>query len=283
MEYVSRMRKNIKELVDFEKLKKSNDLCFKWSKRMKISRRDYMKFILSIYKNPESIIEKIKPRYLTEYKKDIQNMFYAQQIENLLAEQYHAMIFNIMHKMRIDFEKFDEFVTDGFLAIRSATWQYRTYKIKASFTTFVHKAIFMRIKGQLNKNKLKKERRKNFNLYYESSFDSETFNFNNFSKHIETECGNNFDSELNNLIYKCKLSPKEECMLRCFVNRRIDCLWYEEYQRQFINTKTNEPFSRQSIYNQLLAVQNKIAKHMRSNNFIDPKFTVPTTHYGDLR
>ena len=126
MEYVSRMRKNIKELVDFEKLKKSNDLCFKWSKRMKISRRDYMKFILSIYKNPESIIEKIKPRYLTEYKKDIQNMFYAQQIENLLAEQYHAMIFNIMHKMRIDFEKFDEFVTDGFLAIRSATWQYRT-------------------------------------------------------------------------------------------------------------------------------------------------------------
>ena len=283
MEYVSKMRKNIKELVDFEKLKKCNDLCFKWSKRMRVVRRDYMKFILGIYRNPESIVDKIKPKYLAEYKKDIQHMFYAQQIENLLAEQYHAMIFNIMQKMRIHPDRFDEFVSDGFLAIRSSTWQYRTHKVKATFTTFVHKAIFMRIKGQLNKLKLKKERRKNFHLYYESNFDSEMFSFNNFSKHIETEHTNNFDNEINKIVFNAKLDDREECMLRCFVNRKIDELWYEEYQKKFINTKTNKPYSRQSIYNQLLAVQNKVAKHMRINSMIDPNFTVPTTHYGDLR
>lgn len=283
MDYISKMHKNIHEIVNFEKLKKSNDLCFKWGKRLKIPRRDYMKFITILQKSPDSLIEKIKSRYVEEYKSDLANMFYAKEVENILAQQYHAMIFSIMKKMRINPEQYDDFISDGFLAIRSSIWQYRTHKVKASFTTFVHKAIFFRIKGQINRIKLKKERRKNFNLYYESGYEGDSFDLNLFSKNIEVEHSNNFEKELNNIISISNLTDQEECMLRCFINRKIDELWYAEYLKKFVNTKTQKPYSRQSIYNQLLAVQKKVAKHMRVNNLLDNDFVVPTTHYGDLR
>ena len=283
MEQVAvRMKSNISELVDFEKLKKCNDRCFYWSKRLRIERRDYMKFILKIHKDNKSILEKLKSKYHQQYLEDCKTMFYASQVEDLLLEQYHAMIFSIMKKMRVDPFKKEYYLTDGFLAIRSATWQYRTYKVKASFSTFVHKAIFLRIKGQLHRESEKKERRKNFHLSYESDIDTEAFNLNGFpSKQLPEYF--NYNQDIGNILKDSGLSERENCILQSYINRKVDSLWYEDYRKRFLNEKTKRPFSRQSIYNQLLAAQTKVMESMMQKNILPDNFKIPTIHRGDLR
>ena len=283
MEQVAvRMKGNIKELVDFEKLKKCNDKCFYWAKKLRIERRYFMRFALQIYKDKNSVLGKLNPKYHAKYLEDCKTMFYAAEVEDLLLDQYHAMIFNIMKKMRVNPFKKEYYVTDGFLAIRAATWQYRTYKVKASFTTFVHKAIFLRIKGQLHKESAKKERRKNFYLSYEADIDVETFNLNTFpSKHIPEY--HSYHQDISAIIKSAGLNEKETCLLECYINRKIDTLWYEDYRNRFWNEKMKKPFSRQSIYNQLLAVQTKVMESMIQSKMIPDNFVIPTIHRGDLR
>ena len=61
---ISKMRNNINELVDFQKLKTANDLGYKWSRYFNIKKRDYMKFIQILRRDSshyKSITEKNFP------------------------------------------------------------------------------------------------------------------------------------------------------------------------------------------------------------------------------
>ena len=153
---VSKMRSDINEIVDFEKLKKCNDICFKWSKKFKVKKMYYAKFMWKVFKNPKSFLDRLKPQFHAQFLKDCKNMFYAAEVEEILINQYSAMVVNIMKRMRIQYNNFEDYLNDGYMAIRSAVWQYRTYKIKASFTTYAHRSVFMRIRGILHKQKLKR-------------------------------------------------------------------------------------------------------------------------------
>jgi DNA-directed RNA polymerase specialized sigma24 family protein len=271
---ISKMRDDIKKLVDFEKLKKCNDICHKWSSRFNVDKRDYMKFMYGIFKNPESVKNKLEVKYRSQFSKDCKVMFYAAEIENTLITQYHAMIFNIMKKLRIDQNDFDEYITDGFMAIRAATWQYRTYEVKASFTTYAHRAIFMRIKGKLFKEKEKKDRRCGLRINYESDYTDEAFSIDN---HINckqySDSERDLEADIESVISKSKLNEQEAMMLRSFANHKMDDgRWYDEYRKKYINEKIGLPYSRQSIYNQLEIIHKKLFKFFRSNNMLPEKF-----------
>ena len=67
------------------------------------------------------------------------------------------------------------------------------------------------------------------------------------------------------------------------MNRKVDCLWYADYVKKYRNEKLNKQFSRQTIYNHLLAVQTKIMKHLKEKNMIDQNFIVPLYRRGDFR
>jgi DNA-directed RNA polymerase specialized sigma24 family protein len=273
---ISRMRDDIKKLVDFEKLKKCNDICHKWSERFGIGKRDYMRFMYNIFKNPESVKNQLEVKYRSQFTKDCKVMFYAAEVENALIKQYHAMIFNIMKKFRIDQNDFDEYVTDGFMAIRAATWQYRTYKVKASFTTYAHRAIFMRIKGKLCKEKEKRDRRHNLRISFESDYDEGSFNINN---HVNckqySDSERELESDIENVIIQNKLNDQEAMMLRSFANHKMDNgRWYDEYRKKYINEKIGLPYSRQAIYNQLEILHKKLLKFFEKNDMLPKNFDI---------
>lgn len=273
---ISRMRDDIKSIVDFEKLKKCNDLCHKWSTRFGIGKREYMRFMYNIFKNPESVKNQLEVKYRSQFTKDCKVMFYAAEVENALIKQYHAMIFNIMKKFRIDQNDFDEYVTDGFMAIRAATWQYRTYKVKASFTTYAHRAIFMRIKGKLCKEKEKRDRRHNLRISFESDYDEGSFNINN---HVNckqySDSERELESDIENVIIQNKLNDQESMMLRSFANHKMDNgRWYDEYRKKYINEKIGLPYSRQAIYNQLEILHKKLLKFFEKNDMLPKNFDI---------
>jgi DNA-directed RNA polymerase specialized sigma24 family protein len=230
----------------------------------------------NIFKNPESVKNQLEVKYRSQFTKDCKVMFYAAEVENALIKQYHAMIFNIMKKFRIDQNDFDEYVTDGFMAIRAATWQYRTYKVKASFTTYAHRAIFMRIKGKLCKEKEKRDRRHNLRISFESDYDEGSFNINN---HVNckqySDSERELESDIENVIIQNKLNDQEAMMLRSFANHKMDNgRWYDEYRKKYINEKIGLPYSRQAIYNQLEILHKKLLKFFEKNDMLPKNFDI---------
>lgn len=272
---ISKMRDDIESIVDFEKLKKCNDLCHKWSLRLKIERKKYMKFMYIIFKNPELFKEKIQVNYRSQFSKDCKTMFYAAEIENVLLQQYHAMIFNIMKKFRIDPNNFDEYITEGFMAVRASVWQYRTYKIKASFTTYAHRSIFMRIKGKLCKDKEKRDRRGNLKISCESDYDKSSFSIDTHHNCKQYALTEDTELDVENVIIQSKLSNQEAMMIRSFANHKIDSgRWYDEYRKKYINEKTGKPYSRQAIYNKLDILHRKLFDFFKENNMLPEKFDI---------
>ena len=281
---ISKMRSNINELVDFEKLKKCNDICFKWSQKFKIKKNHFAKFMWSIFKNPEKIHPKLKQNQKEKFIEDCKTMFYAAEVENILIEQYSAMVYNIMKRMRVSYDNFDEYVTDGFMAVRSAVWQYRTYKIKASFTTYAHKSIFMRIRGKLHKEKLKRLKNK-FTISCESDYESKEFNLENINLRKDYSANlENIDDQITELSKKCSLSEQETMLLISFANRRIDVpTWYEQYRQKYINPKTKVSFSRQSVYNHLAAAHEKVFFYLQQTDILPKGYKPPKKRRGDFR
>ena len=162
-------RSNIEKYVDFEKLKDCNGVCYKWGQRFKVIKRDYMRLLIYIHKNPEAYKVKLEKKYRSQFSKDVKTMFYAAQIEEILVKQYHGMIYKIFKVLRIPIDLYESMEIDGMMAIRTAIWNYRHHKANASFSTFCYNNIFMRIQGAYGKIKSKKARRaKYFRITNES-------------------------------------------------------------------------------------------------------------------
>jgi len=281
---VSAMRKDINLLVNFEHLKKCNDICFKWSKHFKIKKSNYAQFMWKTFRNPEIICQKLNSKHKSKFMKDCKTMFYAAEVEEILIKQYSPMIINIMKRLHINYEKFEDYLSYGYMAIRSAVWQYRTYKIKASFTTYAHRAIFMRIRGILHREKTKILDRK-IRISCESDYESKEFDLE--SVYLHKDCAANMedlDSQILNISKECSLSQQETMLLISFANRKIDApVWYEEYRKKYINTKLNKQFSRQSIYNHLAAIHEKVLFYLQQKNIAPEGYAIPQTRRGDFR
>jgi hypothetical protein len=280
--FIKKMRDNIKELVDFEKLRECNTLLFKWAKRLNIGKRDFMKTAHGMYKNPESYKKMFEVRFRSQYKKDCAVMFYASSVENTLCEQYSGMVANIItRKFKInDPDFFEDHFNDGLMAIRAAAWQFRRHKVKASFNTFVHRAIFMRIQGALSKKSDKARRRSKYAKVHSFSDYPDTTNFDLVSKEYSIDNSEVFDKQIADIIQKVGLNEKENFIINSFINRKIDNLWYKEYREKFRNEIQNKPYSRQSIHNQLLAVQIKVLKFLKREQLIEQDFMIKPERTG---
>jgi len=279
------MRKDIESIVDFERLKKCNTVCYKWCKRFKIKKLHYMRFICSILKDTEQYANKLSAKHRSQFLEDCKTMFYASEVEEILIKQYSSMVYNIMKRMRINYERYDDFITDGFMAIRSAVWQYRTYKVKASFTTYAHRAIFMRLRGKLHKEKLKQLAKNGFKIRCVGDFENEEFKLENCGMHKDYSANmENIDLEIDKIVVGCSLTEQEAMILRSFVNRRLDVsMWYIDYRQKYINKQLNKPLSRQSVYNHLAVVHEKVLYYLQSKGIAPNDYMPPKTRRGDFR
>jgi len=265
---------NISSLVDFERLRKSNDLCQKWAKRFKIKKNFYVGFITKLHKDPNSFLSKVSSRYKNQYIKDCNAMFYAAEVEELLLEQFAPMIIYVFKRLRVSYDLHDELTTWGYLAIRSAVWQFRSHESNASFQTFVFNSIYMRIKGVLHKMSKKTKSRK-YKIYYESEIVKQNCEIEflgmskDYSKNLE-----NISEQVKEIAKKCCLTEQETLLLMLFVNKRKDePVWYGEYRKKYINEKTKKQLSRQSIHNHLKIVHDKVLNYFKQIKFVSEDYS----------
>lgn len=264
------MRNDIHELVDFDKLKRCNDIGIKWTSRFNFSRRKHVHFMHDLMKDHEKYKNILPVKYRSQFAKDLKIMFYAASIENVLCEQYTFMVLGIIKKFNIIKEEdIEDFFSEGCLAIKFATWHYRNHKSKANFTTFVHHAIFLRIRNKKQKAAEKKARRIKFIQVSNETDCNASIDILPSKGSIDDEYQ---EFTVQDIIKMSKLTEKEEFIINCYINRSINTLWYEEFRKKYKNEQLQKEYSRQSVYMQLIAVQNKIVDFMKNKKLVDQNF-----------
>jgi hypothetical protein len=276
---------NINQIVDFVRLRRCNDLCWKWAQRLGVKQHDYIRFAVRMRNDLEGLKNQLEVRYRCQFVKDCKVMFYAMEVEEILVKQYTAMIFSIYRRLRIPQNEHEELITEGLVAIRNAVWHFRNISgAKASFTTFCYNSIMLRIRGIRIKDYRKRQRRDNLAYMNNSSDMSEKFSFDVFPKDYSQNLEEfNPSSEIDSILELCKLTEKEIYLIRSFMSRfqcgnfenRPDGHWYDNFIQKFPNPRFNTNYSRQGVYNQLVRVQMKILYIMKKHKKVDQKFELP--------
>lgn len=269
----------IDKICDLNKLRKSNDLAFKWFCRTGLPKKDYLRWVINCWKNPEAYKKTLAPSMRSAFAKDIKNMFYAAEIENDVIKQYENMVAYVLKKVRYEQNMLEDLKAYGLHAIRNCCWQYRSVKARfvaqCGFTTFCHNSVFMRIRSELSKIRTKSRRRhKKFKICSESNFGPK-FKLNSFGK-CRTE--HDFfgeqekDSLFNNLVTRANLDEQEMFLLNCLVARtEIDNnsevkVWYTPYLQKYQHTFPHGKISREGMRLRVLKLQRKLWFHLNAVN-----------------
>lgn len=273
---------DINQIVDFTRLRRCNDLCWKWTQRLGVKKQHYLRFAVRMRNDLEGLKNQLEVRYRCQFVKDCKVMFYAMEVEEILVKQYTAMIFSIYRRLRIPQNEYEELITEGLVAIRNAAWHFRNISgAKASFTTFCYNSIMLRIRGIRIKDYKKRQRMGHINNLSDMS---ENFSFDIFSKDYSQNLEEfNPSCEIDSILKLCELTEKETHLIRSFMSRfqgghfedRPDGHWYDNFIQKFPNPRFNANYSRQGVYNQLVRVQMKILYIMKKHKKVDQKFELP--------
>lgn len=267
----------IDEICDLKRLRKSNDLAFKWFSRTGLSKNAYLNWVIQCWKNPDNFKQTLTPPMRSAFAKDIKNMFYAAEVENDIIKQYENMIPYILQKIRHDHNMFEDLKAHGLHAIRNCCWQYRTVRARfvsqCGFTTFCHNSIFLRIRSEISKVKaLKNRRNKKFTISTESHM-GKTFSLSNFesiSLKEDSFAEQEKDALFNTLISRAQLDEQEKFLLDCLVARtEIDNnselkVWYTPYLQKYRHTFPKGKISREGMRLRVLKLQRKLWFHLNA-------------------
>lgn len=265
--------------VDFYRLQKANDLLLKWSKREKVNKNIFVRWCLQTYSNLDQYKKKLPVNMRSAFAKDAKLMFYAMDVEEILIKQYTQMIWFMIRKINVKEEFHDDMYSLGLQCIRNSIWQYRNHKTKCSFTTWVHNSLFLRIKGNYNKQLKKKINKKRY-IYNISDYSDELImddfsdNHNYFMEAFDSEDAANSYSKM---IQAANLSESELFMLESFMKRHDRIYmenkksWHEEYADRY--QSSTGKITREAIRQRLMKLLRKcwIAWHS-SKNLPAPKF-----------
>ena len=262
------IKKDISQYVDFEKLRKSNDLVKKWLTRLKAKQNQFMVTVQDMRKNPKKYMDKLEQKYKSSFAKDQKTMYYAAEVENILLEQYYPMVISILKKLKISDYYFDDCLMHGLISVRNSVWQFKSHKFKASFFTFCYKGAYMRIFGRRCKLLKKYRAKKKSNLQIVCETDLCGINkdknyientINKFSKAPEI-VEVSVENDINLLLKECDLNEEELFIITKYINREPrKCGWNEEYRNKYPKAD-GSIMSKQGVHNKLMSIQKKIYK-----------------------
>jgi len=267
------MQNNIDTIVDFEKLRQTNDLCHKWADRFGISSNKFMKFIINAKSNYEFYKNKLAIKYRSQFSKDHKKMFYAFEVENALIQQYYNCALKIIGILHIKEEDFDEYLSIALITARHAVWQYKTHKSRASFFTFLYNGIFMRLSGKKSKDYKNLKNRK-FYIYNETDMvkEDETNQLLHFSKSKQEQVF--YQDEID--MCKMKLQyifdhvlqdESDKILLGLYIKRHEEhSKWCNKYREMFLKSD-GKKLSRQAVHNKLKKMQEKLKFVFLKNKF----------------
>lgn len=260
------MQEDIKKLVDFNKLRKSNDLGKKWADRLDIGVNFYLQYMIDLKKNYEKYKNKLEHKFRSQFSKDYRKMWYALEVEDILIRQYEPCIYKIALKFCKDESKMDEYISLGMRTVRQSVWQYRTHKFKASFFTFVYNGLFQRLRGFRSKQLKVLKGRKKFVVFNEADLKSgDGKNVFNLENRPEKEKPHVFEDEkiwyenmIKTVIDGSVLSSEEKVLINMYMQRNDEHPdWCQKF-RNLYPKQDGKIMSRQGVHNKLREIQKKM-------------------------
>ena len=250
------------DICDIEKLRRSNDLQWKWFLRTNQYKNNYISWVLELHKNPEIFKKTLRGSYKSAFTKDLKEMFYAAKVENEIISGYMAMIGFVLKKIKHTESQYDELYSIGMIAIRNCIWQYRNIGVKCSFTTYCHNSIWMRIKGERFKGETKFNRRKKYTTISYSTDIGEKFDLESFASKAK-DLGIDESSEfMEKLKEKLNLKEDEAYLFECLLNRpnikRGEGVWYKTYVEKYKHTFPKNKITKEGVRLRTLKLQRKI-------------------------
>jgi hypothetical protein len=134
-------------LCDFDRLRKSNGLLYKWSIYFEIKNCSFLNFVYKFQKNKNVFFKKIKcPVKRVEFLDDWDFMFFARKIENDLIRQYMPVVFKVLRRFKIKNQEIYENAFDvAISALRGSVWRYRLETVK--FLSYAMTGIICAVRG----------------------------------------------------------------------------------------------------------------------------------------
>ena len=255
------------DVCDVLKLRKCNDLLWKWFIRTGQRKGQYYNWVIECWKNPEQFKKTLPINMRSAFAKESKTMFYAADIESDMIAQYQALVSHVMKRLRYNPQEHDDLFAVGLHAIRKACWQFRTVSIKCNFTTFCFSSVYMRLRGELSKKHVLKVRRDKKALFSYANELPENFSIENFSEnrpsldHTELD---ETDVLVQNIIKKAGLENHELFLFHLLLKRgdhvpsEGNRLWYSSYFQRYQHTFPKGKITRQGFHQRLLQLQQKI-------------------------
>jgi DNA-directed RNA polymerase specialized sigma24 family protein len=265
-----RMLEAHQQTVDFKLLQKGNGLLAKWSEKLGTKKKEFLRFCFSLQTRLREHKASLPKNLLCQFCKDMKVMSYAQQVEEELIKQYTPMVFSIVRKLPIQPDQYEDLITEGLMAVRSAVWYYRQHQKNASFTTFCHCSITKRIKWYRSKQ-YKKQLRRNKKAKVlnccDLPSDFEMERFNSYMVELPDPDMEPTALIIEKIIKACELNEEELFLIKSYVGRgEADECWYKEYNRRYT------PKTRQGVHYQLNSIQRQMLRVMRNMDVVPENF-----------
>jgi hypothetical protein len=124
---------------DFKVISQGNLLSKKWFETLNQKKGTYISFVGKLSKDPESLLSDASEDIKAEFYKELPSMLMPLLMEEELIKNSTRIIYNLIHKLRIDEPNHDDAYAIGLMAFRNAIWYYT--KSEILFTTYAYIAV----------------------------------------------------------------------------------------------------------------------------------------------
>lgn len=252
--------------IDFERLKRCNEVCLKWTKSFGIRRARHVAFMNKLMRDVGTYAEMLPEALRGQFAEDCAYMFYAGEIEAFMISQFHPMVISILAGMNLSREESEHHETDGLLAVRMATWGFKKHETNATFVTYVYRSIFNCIRAARRKMHEKRERRQK---------KVKILNIPDYTKiKVRQPVRHDYcdiESEIRKVAEVCRLNSRESDMLMCFARREDEkTFWYEGFGKKYKDT-----VNKMEIRNELRRLQTKVYFRLKESGFVFDGYVMP--------
>ncbi len=262
--------------VNFDCLRNSNCLGHKWAKHFDVSGNRHMSFIIDLKKHPHIYLNRLESLERGEILEDMKEMYYASEVEDFLVSQFYFSILSVLKRFKINKNRYDEFLSQGMLAIRSAVWTYRQNSIK--FSNYVYNGIYQRVLGILSREarQKKKNKRKKIEVLNASDLNHDSrFNdvLNNVSKSDDVyNYTDESELDLDNIANRASLNQQEIDLLKFFMMKQDGIHGWNRMYRSHLVKEHGVIMSKQGVVSKLKSVQKKVlnvVREIKGQDFIN--------------
>jgi hypothetical protein len=260
----------VEDICDMARLRRSNDLAWKWFSRTGLYKNQYIPWVINLQKEPNAFKSSLSPSFKSAFTKDFKEMFYAAEVENDIIKQYDRMVHYCMKKIRHIPCQEDDMYSTGLITIRNCIWQYRNLRIKCSFTTYCHNSVWMRMSGDLCKQRMLFKKRSKEGVIRSSTDISEEFDLENIAGSFGAVHDDETKDLITALISRMNLKEDEKYLFYLLIERtnhkKEDGVWYKSYLEKFKHCFPNSKITKEGLRQRVLKLQKKVWFQYRDMN-----------------